>query len=299
VRVHFDEANRKNASDLENIIVGTTMGPNGTGAPVRLADVARSIPNTGPTQIDRKNRQKLVSVTSAFAPGYAPGNLRLNIDKKLAQIDWGTSSFAWGGENQTQAEEGVFMMAALGLAVILVYMLMAALFNNLLYPLVIMLSLPQAMVGALLGLIVSGHALSIVSMIGIIMLMGLVTKNAILLVDYTNTLRERGLERTEAILQAGPTRLRPIMMTTIAMIAGMLPTALGLGRGAEFRAPLATPVIGGLILSTLLTLLVIPCVYTYFDDLSNFITRIKTNGLRRRHKPTVEKETAAPEAINA
>ena len=295
VRVHFDEENRKSAAELESIIVGTTTGAGGSSQPVRLADVARTFPATGPTKIDRKNRQKLVSVTSDLKPGYATGNLRLNIDKKLANITWGANSFAWGGENQTQAEEGVFMMAALGMAVLLVYMLMAALFNNLLHPLVIMLSLPQAMVGALLGLIVAGHALSIVSMIGIIMLMGLVTKNAILLVDYTNTLRERGLERTEAILQAGPTRLRPIMMTTIAMVAGMLPTALGLGRGAEFRAPLATPVIGGLILSTMLTLLVIPCVYTYFDDLSSFIGRMKSGGLRRRRTATTDPVRTEPE----
>src|ERR1041385_6273068 len=163
-----------------------------------------------------------------------------SMDKKLAAIPFGTNSYQWGGENKTQAEEGKYMGAALGLAIILVYMLMAALFDNLLYPLVIMLSLPQAMVGALLGLMVAGHALTIISMIGIIMLVGLVTKNAILLVDYTNTLRSRGLSRTDAILEAGPTRLRPILMTTIAMVCGMLPTALGLGRGAEFRAPLAT-----------------------------------------------------------
>jgi HAE1 family hydrophobic/amphiphilic exporter-1 len=145
-----------------------------------------------------------------------------------------------------------------------------------------MLSLPQAMIGALLGLMVAGHALTIVAMIGIIMLVGLVTKNAILLVDYTNTLRARGKDRTEAILEAGPTRLRPILMTTIAMIFGMLPTALGLGRGAEFRAPLATPVIGGLILSTLLTLVVIPCVYTYFDDAGQAWARLRARAFHRR-----------------
>jgi hydrophobic/amphiphilic exporter-1 (mainly G- bacteria), HAE1 family len=290
VNVHFVESERQNVNEVENIVVGNVPGPgNGAMQPVRLGDVASVFQAQGPTKIDRMNRQKLVSVTANIAAGFAPGNMQLNINKKLEKMSWGNSSFEWGGENKTQAEEGAYMGAALGLAIILVYMLMAALFDNMLYPLVIMLSLPQAMVGALLGLMVAGQALTIVAMIGIIMLVGLVTKNAILLVDYTNTLRERGLSRTDALLEAGPTRLRPILMTTIAMVFGMLPTALALGRGGEFRAPVATSIVGGLILSTMLTLLVIPCVYTYFDDLSRFISRTI---FRRRLEP--EKPADAP-----
>ena len=273
VNIHFQQADRSDVNQVSNMVVGSVIGPNGVSQPVKLSDVADVTLATGPTKIDRLDRQTLVSVTANVAPGYAPGNMQLNIDKKLAGVKLGTNTYAWGGENKTQAEEGKYMGAALGLAIILVYMLMAALFDNLLYPLVIMVSLPQAIVGALIGLMVAGQALSIVAMIGIIMLIGLVTKNAILLVDYTNTLREKGLSRTDAILEAGPTRLRPILMTTIAMIFGMLPTAMSLGRGGEFRAPVATSIVGGLILSTLLTLLVIPCVYTYFDDLSRFIGR--------------------------
>jgi len=282
VRVQFAEQDRRDTNEIKDIVVGNITSPNppaGGGAspggvqPIRLGDVADVRPSNGPTKIDRRDRQKSVSVTANIAPGYAPGNIQLNVNKKLEKINFGTNVYAWGGENRIQNDEQGYMGAALGLSIILIYMLMAALFDNLLYPLIIMLSLPQAMVGALLGLMVAGHALTIVAMIGIIMLMGLVTKNAILLVDYTNTLRGRGLSRTDAILEAGPTRLRPILMTTIAMVAGMLPTALGLGRGAEFRAPLATPVIGGLILSTMLTLVVIPCVYTYFDDFSRFLAR--------------------------
>jgi hydrophobic/amphiphilic exporter-1 (mainly G- bacteria), HAE1 family len=136
-----------------------------------------------------------------------------------------------------------------------------------------MLSIPQALVGGLLGLIVTGTPLSIIAMIGFIMLMGLVSKNAILLVDYTNTLRERGYRRNDAIKEAGPTRLRPIMMTTLAQILGSLPTALALGRGSEFRQPLGIVVMGGLLLSTLLTLFVIPCSYTVFDDITQFLGR--------------------------
>jgi HAE1 family hydrophobic/amphiphilic exporter-1 len=273
VRIQFRDQDRKDTNRVEEIIVGSTVGRDGSVQPVRLGDVARVFLATGPTKIDRYDRQKWVSVTANVAPGYAPGNMQANIAGKLQEIDFGNVRWAWGGENKVQTEEGAYMGAALLLAIVLVYMLMAALFDNLLSPLIIMLSLPQAMVGALLGLMVAGHSLTIVAMIGIIMLVGLVTKNAILLVDYTNTLRSRGYSRTDAILEAGPTRLRPILMTTLAMIGGMLPTALGLGRGAEFRAPLATPVIGGLILSTMLTLVVIPCVYTYFDDANRIIGR--------------------------
>jgi len=275
IRVQFAEPYRRDTSEIGTIVVGQAVGADGRVQPVRLADVARIRLAEGPTKIDRMDRQKLVSVTANTVPGYAPGNLRLAIEEEMRKrkLDFGAVTWKWGGENRFQQEEGAYLFSALGLSIVLVYMLMAALFDNLLYPLVIMLSLPQAMIGALLGLMAANHSLSIVSMIGIIMLVGLVTKNAILLVDYTNTLRARGKSRTDAILEAGPTRLRPILMTTIAMIFGMLPTALGLGRGAEFRAPLATPVIGGLMLSTMLTLLVIPCVYTYFDDATELWAR--------------------------
>lgn len=292
VNVHFTESERHDVNRVQDIVVGSVLGPGGALLPVRLSEVANVHEASGPTKIDRMNRQKLVSVTANIMPGFAPGNMQLSINKKLAAIDFGSATYAWGGENKTQAEEGQYMGAALGLAIILVYMLMAALFDNLLYPLVIMLSLPQAMIGALLGLMVAGQALTIIAMIGIIMLVGLVTKNAILLVDYTNTLRERGLSRTDALLEAGPTRLRPIMMTTVAMVFGMLPTALSLGRGGEFRAPVATSIVGGLILSTMLTLLVIPCVYTYFDDLSRFISRTI---FRRRLEPETPSAPAPKE----
>jgi HAE1 family hydrophobic/amphiphilic exporter-1 len=154
------------------------------------------------------------------------------------------------------------------LAVVFVYMILAAQFESFLHPLTIGLSLPFAIVGAALALIATGSTLNMMSMIGIVMLMGLVTKNAILLVDYTNTLRGRGLERNEAILRAGPTRLRPILMTTAAMVFGMLPVALGLGQGSEMRAPMAICVIGGLLSSMFLTLVLVPVVYTMLDDLT-------------------------------
>jgi len=152
----------------------------------------------------------------------------------------------------------------------MVYIVLASEFESFIHPFTIMLALPLSVIGALGMLVLTGQTLSIFTMIGIIMLMGLVTKNGILLVDFTNTLRNReGMDRTSAILKAGPVRLRPILMTTFAMIFGMLPTALGNGEGSESRSPMAVAVIGGLTTSTLLTLVVVPVVYTLMDDLQN------------------------------
>jgi HAE1 family hydrophobic/amphiphilic exporter-1 len=183
---------------------------------------------------------------------------------------------------------------ALFLAVILIYMVLASQFGNFVHPFTIMLSLPMSVIGAIGALLLSGYTLSIFAMIGIIMLMGLVTKNAILLVDYTITLRQRdGLERNEALLRAGPVRLRPILMTTSAMVFGMLPIALGLGSGGTQRAPMAVTVIGGLITSTLLTLVLVPVVYTLMDDLSGLRLRdrlaTRVDGVRTAEEPQAGK----------
>jgi HAE1 family hydrophobic/amphiphilic exporter-1 len=172
------------------------------------------------------------------------------------------------GQADAQAREMGFLLGALGLGLILVYMLLASLYDNLLYPLVIQMAQPQAFVGALLALMMTNKGLNIVGFIGLICLVGLVGKNAILLVDYTNTLRARGRNRHDALVEAGPTRLRPIMMTTLALVLGMMPVALAIGRGSEFRETIGIIIIGGISLSTILTLVVIPCSYTIFDDAS-------------------------------
>jgi HAE1 family hydrophobic/amphiphilic exporter-1 len=193
-------------------------------------------------------------------------------------------------------ERFLYAGQAMLLAILLVYMLMGALFESFLTPFVIMFSLPQAMVGALLALLVTGNIMSIVAMIGIIMLVGLVTKNAILLVDYTNTLRERGRNRHDALLEAGPTRLRPILMTTLAMIGGMTPTALAMNEGSEWRSPMAIAVIGGLVLSTMLTLIVIPVSYTVVDDIWHWILR---EFFPNAYKRSQEKELGLPNETDA
>jgi HAE1 family hydrophobic/amphiphilic exporter-1 len=154
------------------------------------------------------------------------------------------------------------------LALVLLSLVLAAQFESLLHPFTVMLSLPLSVVGALGLLFLTGRTLNIFSMIGMIMLMGLVTKNAILLVDYTNLLRRRGMSCREALLRAGPVRLRPILMTACSTIAGMIPVAIGLGAGAETRSPMGTAIVGGMLTSTVLTLIVIPVVYSLMDDLS-------------------------------
>ena len=174
----------------------------------------------------------------------------------------------WEGQADLMRESMGYLIQALLLAIIIVYLVLAAQFESFLQPLTIMLSLPLSMVGALGAIALAHSMLNIMTMIGIILLMGLVTKNAILLVDYTNTLRRTGLARHEALLKAGAVRLRPILMTTGAMIFGMAPVALGISEGSELRAPMAIAVIGGLTTSTLLTLVVVPVAYTLIDALA-------------------------------
>jgi HAE1 family hydrophobic/amphiphilic exporter-1 len=212
------------------------------------------------------------------------GNVQQKIQATLADLDTGGAIVNYGGQFEWMADSFERLTGSLGLSIVLIYMLMAGLFGSLVLPLSIMLSLPQALVGALLFLMITDKGLTLMSFIGIIMLMGIVTKNAILLVDYTNTLRARGYDRWRAIVEAGETRLRPVLMTTLTLFFGVLPTALELGQGAEFRSPMAIAVLGGLTLSTFLTLLVVPVAYTLFDDAQQAILR----WLRGEPQPTTQ-----------
>ena len=275
VRVRLREMDRQSVDELANLIVGYNSGA------IYLGDVADVSLSTGPTKIDRKNRQRLVAVQADLRRGYASANVEGEIKKAIEDVSLGNVALKFGGESADREESFGNAGQALMLSVVLIYILMAALFEGYLSPFIIMFALPMALVGALLAIIVTGKTLSLVTIIGVIMLMGLVTKNAILMVDYTNTLRSRGMDRRSALLEAGPTRLRPILMTTLAMICGMLPIALAVARGGEWRAPMAIAVIGGLILSTLLTLLVIPVLYTVFDGLAGWLTGGLRGALRR------------------
>jgi HAE1 family hydrophobic/amphiphilic exporter-1 len=181
-------------------------------------------------------------------------------------------SFEVGGDSKDMAESGGYALVALMLGVIFIYMVLASQFNSFLQPVAIMSTLPLSLVGVFLALLMFKSTLNMFSMVGFVLLMGLVTKNAILLIDFINHARAEGSSRSEAIIAAAHTRLRPILMTTLAMIFGMLPMALALGEGSETRAPMGQAVIGGTITSTLLTLVVVPVVYTYLDD---FAVKIK------------------------
>ena len=250
-----------------------------SGRPVYVRDVARIEPGTGPTRIDRRNRQRVVSVTANLKPGSFAGNVNQLAARAIADLRPPGVVVEFGGQAEQIAEAGGTFLFALGLGVVLVYILLSALFESTFTPFAIMLALPLAWVGGILALLLAGKSLSMVSAIGFILLTGLVMKNAILLVDYTNTLRARGLSRTEAVLEAGPTRLRPVIMTTLSVILGSLPVALEFGKGSELRSPLAWAVIGGLAWSTLLTLVVIPVTYTLLDDLRGWVT-MRVRGFR-------------------
>ncbi len=270
VRVRLLEADRHDPRQVEAL----SLRGRG-GAVVQLANVARVVRDTGPTQIDHLGRQRQITLL-ANLQGKVLGQAVEDVRAIAARVGLPPGySIDFTGQAQIMAESFQNLIFALFLAVILIYMVLASQFGSFVHPFTIMLSLPMAVIGAIGGLLATGYTLSIFSMIGIILLMGLVTKNAILLVDYTNTLRERDrLPRNDALLRAGPVRLRPILMTTAAMIFGMLPIALGIGAaGSEQRAPMAVAVIGGLVTSTLLTLIVVPVVYTLLDDLTGLRVR--------------------------
>lgn len=283
IRVLMDYDDRNDPAVVRQVPISFNQGN-----PVYVPQVANIVQGVGVDKIERRDRAEEVRLTADLLPGQAATNAQTAIDAYIAEnnlVPEGVQQKKLG-QADFQAREGVYLFTALGLGLILVYMLLASLFNNLLYPLIIQMAQPQAMVGALLALMITDKTLNIIGFIGLITLVGLVGKNAILLVDFTNTLRERGYDRRDAILEAGPTRLRPIMMTTMALILGILPVALALGRGSEFRETIGISIIGGITLSTLLTLFVIPCSYTIFDDFSN-----KIGGRRRR----TQTEEAHPE----
>ncbi len=235
---------------------------------VPLREVAKTQTVNSPSSIRRKDLRREVRV-SANTDGRSLGEITKDIEKAVAELHLQPGyDIVQGGDAEELATMFANMFQALALAIIFIYLILASQFGSFTHPLSIMLTLPLSLFGVALGLFMTRDTLNIMSMIGLIMLMGLVTKNAILLVDFANQARRAGVDRRTALIQAGTTRLRPILMTTLAMIFGMLPLAFAIGAGAEMRAPMARAVIGGLITSTLLSLIVVPVVYTYLDDMS-------------------------------
>jgi hydrophobic/amphiphilic exporter-1 (mainly G- bacteria), HAE1 family len=274
---------RRSLADVGRIPLPTATKNAGAAVTVPLGDVARVTQGTAPAQIDRKDLSRIVTISGSTAPELSISEASQAIQERLDALTLPAGySIRLGGETEQLAETFGYVMETLLLAVILIFLILASQFESFTQPVAIMLSLPLSLVGVLLGLLVTGSTLNMMSMIGLIMLMGLVTKNAILLVDNANERRAQGVERFTALVEAGAVRLRPIVMTTLAMVVGMFPVALAMGEGGGFRAPMARAVIGGLITSTMLTLIVVPVAYTYFDDLGGWVKRRVVSKERER-----------------
>ncbi len=264
VRLRLQEDFRKNAQVISDLYV-----PSAKLGLVKLNNVVRLSEEKGPNQIDRLDRERQVGIVANLA-GLPIGEAVKQINAKMAALKLPPGyTTKYLGRAQVLAEARVNFLIALGLSLIFIYMVLAAQFESFVHPLTIMASLPLSLPFGLISLLVVGKTMNIYSAIGVLMLFGVVKKNAILQVDFTNVLRERGLARSDAIIKADHARLRPILMTTISIIAGMLPIALGKGDGSASRAAMATVVVGGQSLCLLLTLLVTPVLYTYFDDLQS------------------------------
>lgn len=267
IRVQLEEQGRSSLDDVANLLIASK-----TGNFVRLGDIANVTLSSGPTQIDRESRQRQV-IVYANVVGVSAGDVTAKVKELMPSLNLPLGySYKFVGQAQTMQDSFMEIAKALLLAVVLIYMVLAAQFESFVHPFTIMLSLPFSLTGAILGLLIAGQTMNIISLIGVIMLMGLVTKNAILLVDYANQLRHQGMPIIDALIEAGAVRLRPILMTTAAMIFGMMPIALGIGSGAEMRQSMGVVLIGGLITSTMLTLLVVPAVYLLIE---RFMERFK------------------------
>jgi len=276
IRVQLPESNRNSAEVIERAYVRAP-----SGELISIDSVATVRANVGPSKIDREARQRQISIF-ANLDGKALGDA-VNETRALAEVEIGTDmGFTFGGDAQMFEESMESMLFALFLAIVCVYMILAAQFESFVHPFTIMMSLPFSLIGAFGSLLLVGLNMSIFGMIGLIMLMGLVTKNAILIVEFANQRRAQGDSIAEAMENAGAIRLRPILMTTAAMIFGMLPVAIGHGDGGELRSPMGVTVIGGLITSTVLTLIVVPVIYTLVDDVSRLALRL---GRRRGAEP--------------
>jgi HAE1 family hydrophobic/amphiphilic exporter-1 len=264
IYVQVPREKRQSVEQLRNLPV-TTKG----GATIILGQVANAIYGLGPNQISRQNRQRVITV-GGNVQDRSQSDVQDDVMKALKNVQMPSGTYYSLGVQQLQKDrEYSGLGLAIFLAIALIYMMLAAQFESFIYPLVVLFSVPLCAIGFVLALFITDRAFGLTAFIGLLMLVGISVKNGILLVDYTNQLRAKGMGRNEALLTAGPTRLRPILMTSLCAILGMSPLAIGIGTGSELYVPLATAVMGGLATSTVLTLFVIPSVYTIFDDLKN------------------------------
>jgi HAE1 family hydrophobic/amphiphilic exporter-1 len=264
IKVALDQFNRSNIEDISNLPFVNTKGEL-----ITLNQFATVSQELGASKLERQNRVSSITV-NAQVVGRPVGTVGTEIQTELAKKKFPEGiSILYGGQMEQQSDAFGGLAVAMGIAVIFVYLIMVALYDSFLYPFIVLLSLPVALIGALLALALAFENLSIFAIIGMIMLMGLVAKNAILIVDFTNQLKAKGLSAREALIEAGRERLRPILMTTLAMVFGMLPIALASGAGAETKNGLAWVIIGGLTSSLILTLVLIPAAYLSFENLIN------------------------------
>ncbi len=276
VVVRLPAAARTTAARIASLPIATSRPrEGGVGVTtIPLGDVATLEPGVGPAQIDREALARVATISANIAPGSNLGDLSTAIQQRVNAMHLPAGyTVSLGGDTEQLQETAGYVVESLVLAIVLIYLVLASQFGSFVQPLAIMMSVPLALIGVLLGLLITGDTLNIMSMIGVILLVGLVVKNAILLIDNANQRRAEGATITEALVQAGEARLRPILMTTLAMIAGMIPVALGNGEGGEFRAPMGRAVIGGLVTSTILTLLVVPVAYSYLEQLAGWVKR--------------------------
>ncbi len=285
VMVRLSPEARTRPADLAQLPLVVGRNPDGTPVSVPLGQVASIRESLGPAQINHLGRDRVINI-QASVQGRSLTEVMTDIQARLAKVPLPAGyELTVGGESADQAEVFTRVFTALAIAVMLMYLILVVQFGSFLDPLAILISLPLSLIGVVLALLMTGDTLNIMSLIGVILLMGIVAKNAILLIDFAKWSHERGTPLREALIEAGRIRLRPIVMTSLALVAGMVPVAIGHGEGADFRAPLGRAVIGGVITSTLLTLLVIPTVYEILVDLRHWLGRQFKRLSRHRGPP--------------
>jgi HAE1 family hydrophobic/amphiphilic exporter-1 len=281
VKIRVRENQRRDVEEIGRLTVPSANGP------VRIDNIARIERGLGPSQLQRSNRQFTVMMTADIAPGHALDEASNDVRATLAGLGMPpTMTYRLQGQSKILDETTANLILAISLAMIFVYMVLASQFESFIQPIVIMMALPMSIPFALLTLWLSGRTLNLWSALGILLLLGIVKKNAILQVDYANILRAQGLSPREAIFEAAKTRLRPILMTTSAIIAGLIPTSLGLGIGGAGRAAIVLVVVGGQSLCLFLTLLLIPVVYVQFAGLEDTIVNRRWKRFITQFRPS-------------
>ncbi len=279
IKVRNDRAHRQSLEDIENILIYNTQGK-----AVRLSEVATVVEREAPPSIKRQDRERIVKVTATLY-GTTLDVASESIQEELDKMDIPTEiGIEIGGSIEDQQESFADMGVLLVLIILLVYIVMAAQFESLRYPFIIMFSIPFAFVGFVISLFVTGTTINMMSLIGAIMLVGIVVKNGIVLVDYINLNRERGMGISQSVILGGKSRLRPVLMTSLTTILGMVPMAMGIGEGSELWQPMGVAIVGGLTVSTLVTLVIVPVIYCAFASR-------EVSSYRKRHALNLNRRT--------